>query len=367
MLGLAGAWLGMPAWAAEPARLPFQMLSGKIFTTVSINGVKVEALVDSGAAISALDQAFAKQIGIRSLPGALFTGVQGGRMGGMSGPVTLEAGGARVELKRTAVIDYGDFSAGFQRPFQAVLGREIFDRFVADFDFTAQTLSLHPRDEFTAPAGVAAVALFPVKDRMTADIVVESGAPLRALIDLGSEAPLILSPGPATARRLLEGRTVSTTDLGGYGRTVVAKVATVRTLALGGVVFRDVPIQVAPRSIGFDANLGLPVLKRFRLWLDFGGRRMWLAPGADVTAAFLKDRTGLSGRIDGAVLRITHVAKGGPAERVGWRAGDVVTAIDGEAAAFANGRLGPGAKPGQVVTFTMAAGETRRLVLADYY
>ena len=66
------------------------------------------------------------------------------------------------------------------------------------------------------------------------------------------------------------------------------------------------------------------------------------------------------------MLRILHVARGGPAERAGFKAGDAVTAIDGETAATANANL-TGAPAGRVVDFTLADGSHRRVTLAEYY
>lgn len=355
------------AQAAEPVRLPFQILSGKIFTSAVVNGVQADVMLDSGAALSSLDAAFARRLGVRSMPGARFGGLQGGRWGGMAGKVTIAVAAAVFDLSRIAVIDYADLANSLQRPFQAVLGREFFDRYVVDFDFEGRVLTLLARDGFQAPPGSRSALLYPKDGRLTVDLAVEGGPPLRALVDLGSDAPLILSPGPANARGLLRGRPTSTAQLGGLGRASIGKVATVTSLDLAGVTLRRVPIQVTPRSIGFDANLGLPILRRFRLFLDFAGRRMWLIPGKDVAAPFIKDYTGLSGDIDGAILRISHVAPGGPAERAGWRDGDIVTAINGQAAGIANGALGDAAGPGTVVTFTMANGEKRALTLAEYY
>ena len=44
------------------------------------------------------------------------------------------------------------------------------------------------------------------------------------------------------------------------------------------------------RHLGYDGNLGLPVLQRFQMTLDFGGRKMWLAPGPNLAAPFARDR-----------------------------------------------------------------------------
>jgi predicted metalloprotease with PDZ domain len=93
---------------------------------------------------------------------------------------------------------------------------------------------------------------------------------------------------------------------------------------------------------------------------------MWAAPGPNLAYPLPKDRTGLNGYLTGGALKILHVARGGPAERAGFKAGEMVVAIDGETAVTANARLA-GAQPGRTLDFTLADGSHRRLTLADYY
>jgi hypothetical protein len=246
-----------------------------------------------------------------------------------------------------------------------VLGRELFETFVVELDVEGGEAMVRPRAGYTPPVGATAVELKPAWGRMTAAIVVEDAPPLWAGVDIGNDLPLILSPSE-TARRLLRDRPTSTALIGGEGSKAIAQLATARRLRIGGAELHEVPFQVAPRHLAYDANVGLPVLQRFRLSLDFGGRRMWLAPGPNLALPFAKDRTGLNGYIDGGALRILYVARGGPAERAGFKAGEVVIGIDGMPAAAANAAL-TNAAAGRTLDFTLADGSHRRLTLADYY
>jgi S1-C subfamily serine protease len=60
------------------------------------------------------------------------------------------------------------------------------------------------------------------------------------------------------------------------------------------------------------------------------------------------------------------VARGGPAEKAGFKAGEVVTLIDGQPAPAANAAL-VSAPVGRTLDFTLAGGAHRRLTLAEYY
>jgi hypothetical protein len=350
---------------AAPVRLPMRLLAGKLFVPATVNGVGVAALLDPGSQWSSLDAGLAASAKVASegrFKGQLIQGAVTGAWGRGAG---IRLGEAAFAPDRLVVLDYGPLSRQLGRPILLVLGRDFFERFVADLDFDGGSLVLNAREGFAPPAGLRQVDLRSSRGRMTMPVSIENEPPIWAAVDLGNDLPLILSPGPR-ARRLLHGKTVSTALIGGVGSGVVAQVATAARIALAGVTLSQVPFEVVPRSIGFEANLGLPVLQRFRLTLDFGGRRMWLAPGAGLAAPFDKDRTGLNGFLDDGSLRILHVARGGPAERAGFKAGDSVVAIDGEAVVTANANLA-GAPAGRTLDFALADGSHRRLTLAEYY
>lgn len=363
LLGALAAigWAG-PAGAAGRAK--FQIQAGKIVAPVMLNGQAVDALIDSGAQLSAIDSSYAKARGLRSHGLFMGRGVQGRVWGSWADGLSVSIGGASLARLKVAVIDYEPLSRQLGRPVQVVLGRDLFEAFVVELDFAAGALALHPRESFQAPAGARLSSLKAVRGRMTTTLSVEGGAPVQALVDLGNDLPLILSPSGDT-RRLVQRRPVSTALIGGYGSGAVGQVTTARYIVVDGLRIDEVPVNIAPRAIGFGANLGLPVLQRFHLWLDFGGRRMWLAPGGRAKP-FFKDRTGLNGYADGDLLRITHVARGGPAERAGFKAGEAAATINGQPAALANAAL-TDADDGRTLEFVMTNGARRRLVLAEYY
>jgi hypothetical protein len=368
LAGVAGLALAPAAARAEPvARAPFTLLNGKMFVDVMVNGVKAQAFVDSGADATGLDDDFARRAGVKLGRSVSLRGIQG-RQGAHEAKDVRFALGDAVVTGPAYVLDYSILSGQVRHQIDAVVGGDVFTAYVVEIDFEDQTLALHDRASFQPPAGAKLIPLTPKGRLMSAALMVEDKGPIHALIDLGNNVPLIVSPGPARSLGLLDGRPASTKRLGGHGPASIAQVTTARTVSLGGEPFQGVPVLIPPRSIGLDANLGLPILQRFRLYLDFGGRRMWLgAANSARNEAFLRDRTGLEADIDGDTLKVAHIAKASPAEAGGWRIGDIITQIDGEMAASANLSLSLSAHPGQRVEFTLADGSKRVLVLADYY
>ncbi|HZZ31520.1 MAG TPA: PDZ domain-containing protein, partial [Phenylobacterium sp.] len=195
-----------------------------------------------------------------------------------------------------------------------------------------------------------------------------------AILDLGNAGGLLLDRDFAEANHLLAGRRLSTElAVGADGPRESVQLCLDR-VGLGGLAFDGVSTVVTPGLTSHvPANVGLQLLSRFRLTIDFGGDRLWMTPYPDaISRPFRKNRTGLSltPQEPGALV-VDHVAVGSPAALGGWKAGELITAIDGAPipADYAAGEASMwiyGA-PGRTVTLTLAGGARRSLTLADYF
>jgi S1-C subfamily serine protease len=131
------------------------------------------------------------------------------------------------------------------------------------------------------------------------------------------------------------------------------------------------PRRFASTDCALGIDLGLPILARFRLIIDYSHGRLYAIPYADVRKApFAKDRLGLSLNKEDAGFTVAFVAPNSPAQAAGFKVGDDVTLIDGKPAkvwpekSFA--ALSYGAS-GTNLIFTMHGGGVRQVKLADYF
>ena len=353
--------------AAQPPAIPIELADGKILVPVMLNGQPIQVMLDSGAEFYGIDAEAAERVGLKA-DGRRMTarGVQHVVHGRFGEARSLVIGGADLGATPMLVVDYGDLLQGADRRIEAGLGGAFFRRFVVELDLAAETMRLHERKTFNPPAAPAVlVSLIEIGGSMTAPVGVGDGGTVLAVVDTGSDPPLIVSPQPASRLGLLSGRPVSTAPLGGIGGRSIARITSAPRITLGGATFEDVPVQIPMRRTGLDANLGLGLLSRFHLWLDFGGRRMWLAPQGEAKP-FRRDLVGFYGVIDGDALRVTHVAPGGPAATAGFHPGETIASINGEVASVANQTL-KDTPAGVALTFKLANGKSRQLTLARYY
>jgi len=364
-LALAGATLIAPRGAVAAARIPFELVNGKIIVPVTINGQAAEAVLDSGSVFSGLDAAAAARRGIKASGRSVSVrGVHARTTGRYSPPVRLGVAGHTIPALSLVVLDYSSLSVTVGHVIEALLGADVFAAFVVDIDFAAKTLAFHPRAEFAPPRDATLVPL-QVRGKSAIMSIMVDGKMMQALVDTGSDAPLIVSPGPANAAGLLRGRKVSTTVIGGVGGASTGRITSAEKVTLAGAAFNNVPVQVTARSLGVEANLGLGVLSRFHLSMDIAGRRMWLRPNGDATP-FPRDALGFYGLVEGQAIRVSHVALGGPAASAGLKAGDLITQINGEPAVKANQAL-KGSGVGTKLALSLSRGATVRIVMAEYY
>jgi len=377
VLALLAVLAVAPACApqAEPApqhAMPFQfVLERQIVFPITIDGKPAEAWLDSGAGAIVVDAAFARQLGLELGAPIKAHGVSGEVADVRLSKADLVAGDLAMPGRRVVVMDLSPVQRLVGRPVQVLLGRDVFDQAVVQIDFEGRRLALLPREGFAAPPG-AALPLKRSGDLKSLPLKV-AGVEMPAILDLGNAGGLLIDREFAAHYGLLDGRKASTTLGVGADGAHEETQTTVDRLELGGLSLNGVPTTAtANLSSKAPANIGLQVLSRFSLTIDFAGDRIWLSPYPDAKSRpFRKNRAGLSLAPENGRLVVDHVAQGSPAERGGWKIGEAIVAIDGkpapsgfaavEASFFVYGA------PGTSVALTLAGGTTRTLTLADYY
>ena len=370
--------LSFAAGTHSTGRIKYNPFTGtRIYIPAKVNGHDVEVLLDSGADSSVLDKGFADSIGSKSVKGGIAIGTGGETEAGLANNVHISIGNMTLDLPTISVVDLASVGKRIGIPLPVILGRDVFLQSIVDIDPSGPTIAFHDPATFTPPAGATLVPLDPQGGLRVVQASVEGQPDAPMLFDLGNGGYMTLGASYWQAHNLLDGRKSSTRSSGAIGGEQINHVATLKTVRFAGVTFRDVPAQFDAPNIERDSdrdagNIGMPILKRFRMMIDFQNSRMYVIPIAErVSQPFDRDRSGLRAVQDGDKLVIRHVSKGSPAETAGWKDGDVITAIDGQAIGpqFASSQLSLWAwRPvGTVVTLTMADGSTRKLALADYF
>ncbi|THD77517.1 MAG: hypothetical protein E7812_16470 [Phenylobacterium sp.] len=360
------------AWAAGSVSLPFDFAQQRrILIPITIDGKPAEAWLDTGSSGSVVDLTFARALGLQLGEEIHAAGVSGKVSGARAIQAQLTIAGAALPRRAMAAMDLSAISEQSPRPVQVILGRELFEAVVVEIDFATRRLTLTAHETFRAPAG-AVLPLTPTAGLRSLPVVLD-GVATPTLFDIGNTGALLVERAYAEQHGLMAGRRVSTQLAVGADGTHEQAVLSLDRVRLAGLTFHQVPVVAATAlAAGAPANVGLDLLSRFHLTIDFAGDRLWMQPYRDaLDIPFRKNRTGLSVSLEADRLVVIHVAGGSPAAAAGWRTGEAITAIDGrpiEADYVAGPMFDWTAGPaGQVLALTLGDGSTRKLTLADYY
>jgi hypothetical protein len=361
--------------ATSTGPLTFDFFRGnRIYIPAKVNGHDVIVLLDSGAETSVLDKGWAEAHGIKSEGNVVAVGTGGRAEAAFARDVTFEVGALKLQDLNVATLDLSAISKQLGAPLPVILGAEVFKQLIVDIDFEAKQIAFHDPAGFKPPKGAVVV---PVKSTSggirSVPVSIEGSPPVQVDFDIGNGSPFLLSSTYWQPKNLLEGRASSKVLSGAVGGMREQPIASLKTLTFAGVTFRDVPAVFqnagntaidSERSVG---NVGLPILSRFRMMTDYPNDRLYLAAHKDATSLpFAKNRAGLRTIRNPAGMLVVHVSPGSPAAAAGFKADDLILAIDGKPfdAAAEQWQTGPA---GKTVTLTMSDTSVRRITLKDYY
>ena len=348
----------------------------RIYLPATINGRAIDVLLDSGAGLTTVDKAYAAEIGLSPIGAATVHGSGGDAEAQVATGVTIETSGVRLKNLTVLILDLKPVSDRIGHPTPVILGREAFLSLIVDLDIPGRRLAFHDPKQWRPPNDAVRLSLTRADGaRRQTPISIEGRPAVLAIFDLGGASPVVMPESYAQQAGVLDGRPRSQRLLGGVGGFRPQAISTLRTLEFGGVVLHDVPVSIGAADAPEAARgfvVGMPVLRRFRMMTDYRRDALYLIGDAQaLSLPFEKDRSGLRLEPAPGGARVLYVSPGSPADAAGWKAGDMIVAVDGKPTSTA-AAPGPMARwgadaAGRTMALTMADGSVRRLTLKDYY
>jgi hypothetical protein len=258
---------------------PLTLTTGsRLMIAAEINGHPVKALLDSAAEATIVDRKFAKSLKLGS--GQTVAGHGSGENAfeaNLVSGVTLKAFGVSLSDQTVAVADLDDVGQRLlKHRIDMIMGREIFDAARLSIDIEGRRSSVVARDR--EPSGVR-LDLVTEHGVETIPVRVESGDPVRATFDLGNGSRVLI--GTAFAERmhfLTDGRAVTNDRGGGLGGEAQQHVVVLKSLDVAGRRFDNVSAAVDPQPTASDVNVGVAILRHFRITADYAQHAVWLEP-----------------------------------------------------------------------------------------
>ena len=371
-LGRTGVLLAALLLVCEAAfadEVRFRMVDGHPLIIVRINGHPAVALIDTGAAASYIDEDLAADLGIGALWKLAAADAAGSQVrNDRTVPAKVAIGKVVTEEKTLGLEEvgaiFGGLPDGEPRP-QAIIGLDVLKNYVVEIDFDRSMIGFtkaakykaFPKDSALTLENGAGLRMLPVK---------LDGELAHAVIDTGATSAVHMSIMFEAKERILAGQRASEALVSGVDGLYRRPITSLETMEFAGRTFTNVPVTLSAQPIGsnIDAVVGIQVLSQFNLILDFSRWRMWMKPNASFGKPFRRDRVGLSTR-DEEGGRVVLVAQGSPAEKAGFRLGEIVKEMRDEAGAKIDS--GRDTVTGQKVTVVMGDGSTRSIIAEEYY
>jgi hypothetical protein len=358
---LAAAIATLAITASSTSSTSFELFDGRfIFVPATINGRASTVRLLTGGG-SYIDKTFAASLGIRDSVATV--------------DVTL--GDVALSHVKVSVVDLESLAKRIGHPMPVLIGDEAFNAYAVDIDFERRRITFRDPAQLEVPAGAVEVPLPRVKGVPVVPISIEDGPSKNFWFGLGNSGEILIYQSYYDAAKLLEQRRQSLRAAAGLAGVVSETVAVVHGITFAGTRLGEMPAAFVPRAItgaqsdSVYGQIGLPILSRFRLVVDYSHDRLYATPYRDATRApFEKDRLGMVVVPDDSVFTVTFVAPHSPAEGAGYKVGDRLVAIDGRPPkrwarpALADLRYGAA---GRTVTLTTADGNVRQVTLTDYF
>src|SRR5262245_13388769 len=345
---VASLFVASSSAAIPPATIPFELATHHIIVKVRVNKSRpLSFVLETGASVAIVRTDVARELGL-SLHGSV--NGRGAGSGTQAGSRVRDATWSLVGLDGfsqpvAVALPLPALPAGMGRDIGGIIGGEFIRQFVTEVDYQARSITLHDRKTFAyrGTGETLPIEFTPDGNPVVRAIVTPlTRTPIehRFLLDLGSGQALVLHSPFAAEQHLPDPEATTIRAIGGVGAggSTSGRLGRVATLQIGSfsvsgpvtLFSEDTAGSFANRTLA--GNIGAQIASRFRLFLDYVGRRIILEPSSTYAAPFDRAFSGLAVRAEGAdyrTFRIREVLENSPASEANLEAGDVITSING--------------------------------------
>lgn len=326
---------------------PFEEDDGHILVRGRIQGSgPLWLILDSGATGSLIDSAQARALGLTLTERFQVAGAAGVVDAFAVSDASIHLPGVELRNQELTALPLGFLASGKGRTVAALLGADVFRRFVVEIDYAAERLHFHDPARYRPGAGAEVLPLTVVEDHpyVRAQLVLPGGRIVEGdfAVDTGSGFTVMLAAPFAARGKVVEAmdRTIGA-KAQGVGGEILLAIGRLQGMRLGRFLMTD-PVAVFPQNFGGEVaargkagNIGAGLLRRFRVTFDYPHGRLILEPNAAFASPDEYDMSGVSLRAEGDTfdrILVSRVMDLSPASEAGLKREDRILSIDGRPA-----------------------------------
>ncbi|MFC4162093.1 aspartyl protease family protein [Epilithonimonas zeae] len=303
---------------ADKAVIKFKLINNLIFIPMTVNGVELNFMLDSGIAETLLFSLENKEVDFKNIEKITFKG--------LGETVSVEAlksiknnikiGNHFIDKSHTVFIVLDEdfnISQDIGVPVNGIIGYYFFKNHPIEINYLKKTITVY-KDSSKFPKRVKRFAEFPMtvdlnKPYMLADVEMKHDKQSsKLLLDLGNTDSVWLFP--VLIKDFVYNRPNIDDFLGrGFSGDIFGKRSRINSLSIGN--FRlNKPIASMPDEFSIQhlnlvkdrkGSIGSEILRRFSIIFDYPGKKIYFKPNQHLDDPFLIDGSGLELKQDGLI------------------------------------------------------------------
>lgn len=256
----------------------------RVYLPITIDGQAMTAIFDTGATSTAIDAGVLALLNHSSAGAFPVSGENGVGSAAIAKGVDVHVGALSLRGLTVASLDLKSIAARAGEPWSVVLGDEVFNETVVDIDFPNRQVAFRDPRAFKPPRGAITVTLMRDGDTRLAPLSLNGGPPALFIMDTGFSDNLRIAPALAERQNLMAGQAGRPITIGAIGGDAKGVIGEIPSVELGGISFPNVSAifsdtwPSATYTNRVDGLLGLGLLARFRVIVDWPHDRLFLIP-----------------------------------------------------------------------------------------
>ncbi len=331
---------------AQVATIPFES-DGLMFIKVKVNNhaEPLNFVFDTGASTAVLDETVAKEIGVKANYQQPAQGAAGTEMYHIALSQKLHIQDITLADAHIVLVDLDQLSKRSNQKIDGIIGYNIMQQFVTQIDYDQQEIKLFKSVDDIENVGaykvLSASLDFASIPQVELEFTLQNNQKFKGnfLFDSGASMTFLLNTPFVKANKIetligktIENKAESLTTSSNF------KIGSVTSVQLGDFAFGEMPIDLSNSTSGVMASkeytgiLGVKIIQRFHIILDYKNQKIYLAPNKRYADKFEFPRSGISLEKEADKIKVSNVVKASEAYEKGIREGDQLLEIDGVAA-----------------------------------
>jgi hypothetical protein len=329
----------VPAPSAFITKFPFKLLTGGIITfkgRVANYPDSLNFILDTGSGGISLDSATVVKMGLpTTYSERTIRGIAGIRKVRFAYRHSLVLPGLTVDSLDFHINDYELLSSVYGEKIDGIIGYSFLSRYIVHINYDSSKISIHTRGTIKYPRGGYVLKPYLANIPVTpATIRDEREVNARFYFDTGAGMCILLSSDFVSDSAFIRGKSkwyISQAE--GLGGKAPMKQGVIKQVKVGPYKFRKVPAYIFDDEYNITSYpylgglIGNDLLKRFNLIINYEKRDIHLSPNSHFREQFDYSYTGLGMYVVDGVIRIIDVMRNSPAERGGFKSGDIIMAV----------------------------------------